>query len=311
MNKKPANVAASVHQQLLNLAHKRYENFNLVLTRYGLERLLYRLGRSEHADRFVLKGAMLFAAWTEQIHRPTRDLDFLGLGEASPEALKNVFEQVCQVEVEPDGLEFDPSSVQVEEIREAQEYPGLRVRLMGHLGQARVPLQVDVGFGDAITPAAKEIEYPTLLDLPRPRIWAYPKESMVSEKLEAMVVLGMANSRMKDFYDLWVLSMRFSFDGRTLVQAIQATFERRRTLIPDGAPTGLSAAFAADTDHSKQWRAFLDKNGFGDKETTLSDVIQELQTFLLPPLEAAVQKDPFPLYWKAGGPWSQKSKERA
>jgi hypothetical protein len=175
---------------------------------------------------------------------------------------------------------------------------------MGHLGQARVPLQADVGFGDAITPAAIEIEYPTLLDLPPPRIKVYSKETTISEKLEAMVVLGMVNSRMKDFYDLWDLSKRFSFDGRTLVYAIQATFERRRTPIPEAVPLGLSAAFAGDTGHAKQWQAFLNKSGLGGKETTLSDVIQELQAFLLPPLEAAVKQGPFPLHWKAGGPWA-------
>ena len=206
MSRAVKNVAASIRQRLLNLSRERRENYDLILTRYGLERFLYRLANSEYAERFVLKGAMLIIILTETGHRPTKDLDLLGYGDHSAEALKALFQEVCRVEAEPDGITFAPDSVQVEDIRKDQEYQGKRVKLKGMLGQIPVNLQVDIGFGDVVVPEAREIEYPTLLELPAPRIRAYPKETVVAEKLQAMIALGMGNSRMKDFYDLWVMS---------------------------------------------------------------------------------------------------------
>ena len=196
------NVAASVRQRLLNLRVKYPGDFNVLLTRYAAERLLYRLSISPHSRQFVLKGALLFVVWLPQWHRPTRDLDLLGFGENSVERLTDLFREICQTEAVADGLEFDPASLEATEIREGQEYGGRRVRLLALLGNARVPVQVDVGFGDSITPGPCEIDYPTLLsDLPAPKLRAYPRETVVAEKLEAMVALGWANSRMKDFYD--------------------------------------------------------------------------------------------------------------
>lgn len=227
-----ADLAASVRQRLLNQSQKLGEVFDLTLTRYAIERFLYRLTCSAYADQFVLKGAILFAVWTGQMYRPTRDIDLLGFGDSSAETLIHLFKEICAVEVDPDGLMFDGRSVQVEEIREAQEYPGQRVRLQAHLGQARISLQVDIGFGDVITPAAPEVEYPSLLDFPAPRLRVYPKETVIAEKFQAMVVLGFINSRMKDFYDVWLMSKEFSFAGRLLARAIQATFERRQTDLP-------------------------------------------------------------------------------
>jgi len=225
---RPANLAASVRQRLLNLSVSRGEDPNLTLTRYALERLLYRLAHSDYNGQFILKGAMLFGLWMESNHRPTRDLDLLGFGEPSNERLTEVFERLCEVEVDPDGLNFDPQSIRVAEIREGQIYMGQRVKLVAFLSTARIPVQVDVGFGDVVTPDAEEIEYPTLLDLPAPTIRAYPPETVIAEKLQAMVALGMQNSRMRDYYDLWIISRQFSFEGAALVAAVQATFNRRR-----------------------------------------------------------------------------------
>jgi predicted nucleotidyltransferase component of viral defense system len=227
--KNPSNLAASVRQRLMNAARQQGEDFQLVLTRYLIERLLYRLSQSPHAPRFLLKGALLFALWTGRTHRPTRDLDLLGRGEARPEALAEVFRDLCSLDVQPDGVEFAADTIAVEAIREDQEYQGQRVHVEGRLDNARVRLQVDVGFGDAVTPGAEDVRYPTLLEMPAPQLKAYPRETVVAEKLQAMVMLGMANSRMKDFFDLSVLSSEFDFQGAILCKAIGATFKRRGT----------------------------------------------------------------------------------
>jgi len=300
----PANLAASVRQRLLNLSVSRGEDPNLTLTRYALERFLYRLAHSEYAGQFILKGAMLFALWMESEHRPTRDLDLLGFGEASNERLTEIFQRLCDVEVEPDGLMFDARSVRVAEIREGQAYQGQRVKLVGLLGTARIPLQIDVGFGDAVTPEAKEIDYPTLLDLPAPRIRAYPPETVVAEKLQAMVALGMQNSRMKDLYDLWIIARQFSFEGKTLVMAIGATFNRRHTELPLTMPTGLSDEFANDEYKITQWTAFLARSQLEGAGVSLVQVINELRTFLMPVLDAAANSRDFADSWANGGPWA-------
>lgn len=212
-NDSPGNVAASVRQRLLDLSRERGEDFQLILTWYAAERFLYRLALSKHSNQFILKGAMLLNVWMDRSHRPTRDLDFAGYGEGSPERLVNLFHEICQVEVEEDGLQYEAESIQVNEIRENQEYQGKRVRLVAYLETARIPVQIDIGFGDVVTPDAEEISYPTLLDSPAPRILVYPPETVVSEKLQAMVALGILNSRMKDFYDLRIISKQLTFDG--------------------------------------------------------------------------------------------------
>ena len=218
------NMAASVRQRLLNLARERRENFDYLLTRFGLERFLYRLANSPFRDRFILKGAMFFLLWGMDEHRPTRDADFLGFGENDAENLVAIFQDVCRVAVEDDGLIFDPASVQAAAIREEMEYGGIRVTLPAILDRARISLQFDVGFGDAVTPLAEEVDYPTLLDLPAPHLRIYPKETVIAEKFQAMVHLGIANSRMKDFYDIWVMARSFDFDGSVLKTAIERTF---------------------------------------------------------------------------------------
>ncbi len=298
------NLAQSVHHRLLNRAREQGEDFNLVLIRYMLERFLYRLGRSRHKDRFVLKGAMLFAAWTDQPHRPTRDLDLLGIGDSSDTALRQVFREIVRTVVEPDGLEFDDSSISISEIREAQDYPGKRIKLPARLGNARNDLQIDVGFGDAVMPEPAEIDFPTLLDSSAPRIRAYPCETVIAEKCQALAAFGIAISRMKDFYDMWVLSKHFTFRGAPLSAAIAATFERRGTPIPAGVPTALTDEFSNDRIKQNQWAAFLIRNGLTDSAPDLSSVIRDLGAFLLAPLQAAAERQALLKSWKPGGPWA-------
>ncbi len=240
--------------------------------------------------------------WNQRTDRRA-DLDLLGFGEASNERLTEVFQRLCDVEVEPDGLTFDAGSVRVAEIREGQAYQGQRIKMIGLLGTARIPVQIDVGFGDVVTPEAKEIDYPTLLDLPAPRIRAYPPETVIAEKLQAIVALGMQNSRMRDFYDLWIIASRFSFKGVTLVAAVGATFNCRRTDIPKAVPTGLSDEFAVDAYKSTQWKAFLARSLLEGAEVKLSQVINELRTFLMPVLNAAANTEDFDRTWENGGPW--------
>jgi hypothetical protein len=218
------NIAASVRAKLLNIANREGSDFGLVLTHFTLERLLYRVSESAYRDQFILKGAMLFQAWTQKAHRPTRDLDLLGQGNPSPEHCEKVFREICDISVADDGLVFFPETVRVEKIKEEQEYEGVRVKFLARLENARIPLQVDIGFGDAVTPSV--LRYPTLLPMPAPRIQAYPMDTVVAEKAEAIVSLGMLNSRMKDFFDIWFLARTFQFDGRALSDAVRATFGR-------------------------------------------------------------------------------------
>jgi len=301
----PANITASIRRRLYDLSRNRGEDFQLILTWYAAERLLYRLSRSKHSREFILKGAMLLNIWMDRSHRPTRDLDFAGQGDSSPDRLITAFHEICQVEVKPDGLQFDPESIQVTEIREIQEYQGQRIKLIANLGKARISVQVDIGFGDAVTPEARQITYPTLLDLPAPLILAYPVEIVVAEKLQAMVALGMLNSRMKDFYDVRMISRQFRFEGPKLAEAIRVTFDRRRTEIPESIPTALSDEFAMDSEKGTQWKAFLNRSGLEDIALELPQIIDEIRVFLIPPLNAAARGVDFQFEWTAGAPWSQ------
>lgn len=302
---KPRNLAASVRQRLMNLSRARGEDFQFILTRYALERLLYRLSQSEHRDVFVLKGAMLFQLWGDQPHRPTRDLDLLGRGENSIPRFEEIVRAVCGMAVEDDGLAFSVESVRGDVIKEDQEYEGLRLTLECHLENARIPIQMDIGFGDVVTPAASEVSYPVLLDFPAPVLAAYSRESVVAEKFQAMVMLGMANSRMKDFYDLWILARQFDFQGPLLCEAIGATFERRRTLVPSDLPTGLSPEFSRDQSKQAQWRAFINKSKLDTNEIGLREVVIVLREFLVPPARALATGDLLELVWPPSGPWQR------
>jgi len=291
------NLVASIRQRLLNISKERDEDPNLVFIRYAVERMLYRIARSKQSDRFILKGAMLLATWTGRPHRPTKDLDLLGLGDTSAERLQEVFRDICQAEVEPDGLEFDAESIQITQIREGLEYPGQRIRLEARLGNARINVQVDIGFGDSVVPEAIEIEYPTLLDLPAPRIRAYPPEAVVAEKFESMVSLGMLNSRMKDYYDLRMMAREFKFDGNTLTKAIKATFARRNTDIPHEIPVALTEEFSSSPDKVTQWQAFLRRSKLEDRSVEFSQIVNELSQFLMPPAIAAANNEAFDRKW--------------
>jgi len=240
------NPAASVHARLAQRRTKTGEDFNVLLVRFTLERLLYRLSISMHREQFVLKGAMLFALWEPEMHRATRDLDLLGFGQSTPERLADIFKELCNLEVEADGVVFDPRSVVCEDIRAQDEYAGIRVKLRANLGKAVVPLQVDVGFGDALPVAPEEITFPVMLGMAAPKLRAYSRETVVAEKLEAIVKLGMLNSRFKDYFDLHYLAQKFPFDGALLVKSIAGTFARRGTAIPAGLPAGLTPMFGTD-----------------------------------------------------------------
>ncbi|RJQ58800.1 MAG: nucleotidyl transferase AbiEii/AbiGii toxin family protein [Desulfobacteraceae bacterium] len=308
---KKRDAGHSVFQRLLNHAKTHGEDFNLLLFRYSVERFLYRLSISSHADRFVLKGASLFLVWKGQNYRVTRDADLLGIGPADAEHLIDIFKELCKVASnDVDGIEFMPDTVRAVPIREEQEYGGVRVTIMGLLHQARIPLQVDIGFGDVVTPEPERIRFPTILNAPQPQLLAYPRYTMVAEKFEAMVRLGVANSRMKDFYDVWLLSRFFEFDGRTLCEAIRNTFRRRSTALPDGLPVAFTDEFRKDVQKQTQWRAFVrnskPENVSGDIDAVIGNVV----VFLIPVMEAARREQPFELSWLQGGPWGETAKVR-
>lgn len=278
MAKEVKNIGASVRARLLNLSKANGQSFDLVLTRFALERLLFRLSQSRYADRFVLKGAMLLMSWFEDPHRGTRDLDLLGFGDPNPEAMLATFREIL-AQNSGDGVEFDAVALRVDRIREEIEYGGLRLRTTASIAGARINLTIDVGFGDALEPGAEMIDYPVMLDLPAPRLRAYARETVIAEKFQAMVALGRANSRMKDFYDIWILSRSFRFDDDRLARAIAATFARRETDIPTELPDGLSSTFAADEQKQREWRVFVEDVALDPG--ALADVLNELAAFLM------------------------------
>lgn len=256
---KVKNLPASIKARLANLAREQKEDFQELLSRYGRERLLYRLGASEYRQSFILKGALLFAYWTGAPHRPTRDMDLLSYGAPDIAVLEKVFRDLCAVEVQPDGLVFQADSVNGERIKDEEKYEGVRLHMTALLEKSRIPLQIDVGFGDRVVPEPEEIDFPTLLDFPTPHLKSYTRESMVAEKFEAMVKLGMLNTRMKDFFDVWTVSREFAFDGATLSRAVKTTFETRGTAVPNKPPLALSPEFRDDREKNAQWKAFLNK----------------------------------------------------
>lgn len=273
-----------------------------MLVRYGVERLLYRLGLSEQASGFILKGAMLFVAWTGTVYRATKDLDLLAQESATTDELQTFFRSLCVMKVEDDGVVFLADSVRAAAIREDNLYQGVRVTLEALLGNARIPLQVDIGFGDVVTPRAVKADFPTLLDFPAPRLRMYSRATVVAEKLEAMVKLDLMNSRMKDFYDIWILAREFEFEGEVLSNAIRATFKRRQTELPAGPPFALSAGFSTDVGKRQQWQAFVKRGKLRLPETSLATVVDAIRDFLMPPITAAAESKKFSSHWPKGGP---------
>jgi hypothetical protein len=269
------NLAASVRTRLKQHSTANQQDFNLTLTRYGLERLLYRLSVSEHASNFLLKGALLFTLWYDVAHRPTRDADLLSFGPDDVDTAVNTFQEICLITAD-DGVVFDPDSVKGSIIRKQAGYGGVRIDLEAKLDGARIALQVDIGFGDAVTPAPQAISYPVLLeDFPAPQLRAYPKYTVVAEKFHAVCLLGLANTRMKDYFDLWVLLNDTTLDPLELRQATKATFERRKMPLPKTVPIGLSDSFASDVTKQTQWNAFLKRNQL--EPTVLVDVVSTLR----------------------------------
>lgn len=279
-------LGASILARLLALAKQRGDDYSLLLNRFGLERLLYRLSVSPYADRFLLKGALLFAYWYDDPHRPTRDVDLLGFGQNDAEHLVAIFSQIAAIEL-GDGIAFDLDSIHADDIREDNTYGGTRISVVGKINNARCALQIDIGFGDAVTPAAQTATFPTLLtDFNAPVLKVYPVYTVIAEKYHAMVVLGLANSRMKDFYDLTVIASRTDLDGPTLAQALLATFARRNTPLSKIQPLALTTAFSQDEGKRRQWQAFLKKNRLTG--ASLESTVELLQCLLWPPTEAAL-----------------------
>jgi hypothetical protein len=307
--KKPTtkNIAASVRQRLLNKARETERPFSELLQYFAMERFLYRLSKSEYADKFVLKGALMLTAWNAPLVRPTMDIDLLGRIGNDIEAMSAIVREICAGRVEPDdGLVFDAGTVQGERIAEAAEYEGVRIRFRATLDAARIQMQLDVGFGDIVVPAAVPTIYPTILDLPAPHLLAYSKESAVAEKFEAMVKLGELNSRMKDFFDVWLLSRSFDFDGPSLCEAIAKTFERRGTALPKAEPIALTLEFSGNAQKQAQWAGFVRRMKLRDVPG-LRGIVDALREFLLPPIRTVSASGQLHLKWVGGGSrWSER-----
>jgi predicted nucleotidyltransferase component of viral defense system len=266
-----------------------------------MERFLYRLANSPVSDRFVLKGALLLTAWRAPLSRPTMDIDLAGRTSNELDHIAELIRTVCNLVTEPDGIEFASASIEAARIKEGAEYEGVRIRFSATLARARIPMQIDVGFGDTIVPAPTKVNYPTLLDFPAPMILAYPKETVIAEKLEALIKLGLLNSRLKDYYDLALLSRMYSFTGDVLAEAVNATFRHRKTRI-ETDPIGLTEAYYADPPRSVQWRAFVKRNRFSEQPDELKQLVLEVRQFAIPLLAAASTDKPLS-HWSAGGPW--------
>ena len=275
----PKNLAASVKQRLLNMARAQGRAFDILLVRFALERLLFRLSLSDHRENYILKGGMLVTQWLDHGNRETRDADFLGFGEADTEAIKAIFAEIMMIPGD-DGLEFDTGALVATAIREEMEYGGIRLRTTAYLERTRIPVTLDIGFGDALADASQSIEYPSLLDMERPSIRAYPPAAVIAEKFQAIVALGLANGRMKDFYDLWAIPKAMPIEDHALDSAIAATFERRATLVPGDRPVGLSEVMAQDADAQRRWRAYVDSLDLPVLE--FAEVLDDIWALLAP-----------------------------
>ncbi|MBI3891210.1 MAG: nucleotidyl transferase AbiEii/AbiGii toxin family protein [Candidatus Wallbacteria bacterium] len=302
MKRKQANVSHSLHERLLNLARQSGRSFNDLEHHYAMERFLFRLGCSPHVEKFVLKGALMLVVWTGASSRATRDIDLLGRVTNSVDEIMRMLRDCLLLDVPDDGIRFDPTSVVGERITLATDYPGVRIRFSGTLGNSRLAMQVDVGFGDAIVPAAGWIDYPVLLDDSHPHLLGYTPESVVDEKLHAIITRDLANTRLKDYHDIAMLAQIRQFDGAVLVRAIQSVFERRRTPLPTQEPPGLSSTFSGNPAKQAQWRSFLRRSRLS-APTSLAEVVEAARAFLLPPVAALADGQSFELQWTPPGPW--------
>jgi predicted nucleotidyltransferase component of viral defense system len=300
---KPTNIAASVHARLLNLARSGGRSFSDLWQLYAMERLLYRLSKSPHQSKFLLKGALLLRVWNPTTYRTTRDIDLLGTLSNEINDVVKVIRTVCEQPVEADGLEFDPASVKGETIVEDGDYHGVRVTLIGHLGNARASVQIDIGFGDAVTPAPNEIMYPVLLDFPAPKLSAYPAETVIAEKFEVMLKRGAANSRVKDYHDIWWLAQAQPFDGATLADAVRATCARRGTPVI-ASPVALTSVLASDPAKIAQWRAFRNRTVPTNCPEDFTAVVAIVSGFIGPVAAAIAGGSLFTQTWEPRGPWN-------
>lgn len=291
------NIAASVRQKLLNKSKELAQPFNELLQYYGLERFLYRISASKYHDKFVLKGALLFTVWRQSAIRSTVDIDLLGKVSNNPDDIVKVFQEICNVKAQEDGLRFESASVIAEPITLDADYHGVRVQLCGYLGTAKIRVQVDIGFSDIITPNPETSYYPTILDLPAPRMNCYNKETAIAEKLQAMVKLDILNSRMKDIYDIWILSKRFEFDGMLLQSAIINTFKKRQTEVTPKVIT-FTEQYYRNPEKIAQWKGFLKRSKVSDIPADLEDVLESVRSFLLPVLSHIAENDKFKKIWK-------------
>ncbi|REL24830.1 nucleotidyl transferase AbiEii/AbiGii toxin family protein [Rhodohalobacter sp. SW132] len=308
MNKTTDQVSVSVHQRLLNKAKQTERPFNELFQYYAMEKFLHRISLSPYAEEFILKGALLLRATGISEIRPTKDMDFLGPDNSDVIEIKQMLADCCKISVKDDGLKFDPRSITEQEIRENQAYNGVRFKIKGSLGNAIVSIQIDMGFGDVVSPGPYWIEYPAILDdEEKPKLKAYTLESAIAEKFQAMVDLDLANSRMKDFYDIWFLSKNRSFDGEALKQAIQQTFHRRKTELPDEYPTALTTEFSLNEDKVNQWNAFVSKLPESSTTSGLNDTIKQIQIFLWPVSQAALNQQLFNRKWNTEGQWQSSS----
>jgi hypothetical protein len=302
--RRPVNdLPASVRQRLYNNAQNTGRPFQEVLQYFVMERFLYRLAQSEYADRFVLKGALMFTAWHAPTTRPTMDIDLLTRMNNSVDAILPVIRSICETAVEPDGVVIDIPSLQGRVIKEDADYEGVRVTFRASLDHAMVRMQLDLGFGDVVTPAPTLADYPTILEFSAPRLLGYSRETAIAEKFEAMVKLGRLNSRLKDFYDLWMLSRQFDFDGQLLALAIRQTFENRRTelVLP---PVAFTPAFTGDAGKMSQWRGFLKKTVLDGAPDELPEAVEAIAAFLMPVAKSVVSGEAAPGKWVAPGPWT-------
>lgn len=302
MAKSVKNISASVHQRLLNKAKESSRPFNELLQYFAIERFIYRLSKSPHANSFILKGALMFSAWCGPASRPTMDIDLLGKIDNRLEVITAAIKDACSIDVEADGIAFNAETVEAGRITEDAEYERVRVRVQGSLGNARVTLQIDIGFGDVIVPNPTTVSYPAILDFPAPELKGYTMESTIAEKFQAMVKLGVLNSRMKDFYDIWMLSRTFDFKGEVLAEAVEKTFMNRNTLISLNAAI-FDPSFGKDGDKNVQWQSFIRKTKLINAPESFEEVIAVVKLFLEPLAAAFSERHSFNRFWIAPGPW--------
>ncbi len=303
MKKDIKKLKASIRARLQNKAKEEGRPFSEILQYYGMERFLYRISQSEYSDKFILKGALMFMVWQVPERRTTLDIDFLAKYDNKIFSIEKMIKDICKIEVVPDGLVFDPKNVKGQRIKEDADYEGVRVKFIGLLERSRITMQIDIGFGDIIYPKPEMIEYPVILDLPKPKLKSYPAESIVSEKFEAMIKSGSLNSRMKDFYDIWLMMRRFDFNGLKLGEALKRTFKQRRTSLPQDKPVFTEEIYDERSDRQQLWKAFLNKAEIKHAPEKLSETAGAIERFLIGPIMAINKNEKFNANWKAPGPW--------